>query len=1116
MSQVRFPVTVSVPLSILISLFAMLVMGLLCMPPAQAITAQGLMVKEITQLQHPSENDAQNGQSQNIAAAQHQLASLEQQNSDLAEQIEAAPQTLARLQTQLHQWDNQPAPSLDENSISGLSLDTLENRLIDSFNALEQLQQAFGDANRQVTVTQMLPDRAQVQIASLQNQLQQVRRSLSDNADGLTKQESELYTLQSRILQQQLELNQQQLINNPQLRDLAMAQRDLAARKLDQGQQEIQLLQKAVAKKRSQLSRETAQQAAAGASGKGPSNLDNPLVRTAVEDNSHRADQLITVTNAVNRMIQESINVRSQLDTVQQIQSNLNDQVAAVRGSVLLSMLLRQQRDALPPLVPRPRLSDQIANIRLQQFNLMQQREALSDIGNRVSQQIAQAAAKSQGRMHSTPQLTKTLGTLYSTQRSLLDQLDREYGSLLTLSIDTQLNQQQLNQLGNAVRARIDEQLFWIASGQPLGWTWVKQLPHRLKEELMSPSWRHGLEDLFEVPSLWTVCVLPMIVLLIALSVFRPRIQRHLYKLQSQVGHIRRDTQWHTPQAILLNLVLSIRGPLLMASVGVGLRLSGSTGGFVLGGALLTAAFAWGYFSWARRLLLDRGVASHHFHWPVSYVRRLRVLITQLGIASVPVVLVIYVIQHMGTSLVDQPIPLLIVLVGYVAMSVLLAKIIMAHVPEIGARLFRLLLGILLSLVPLFLAALIIAGFEYTAVRLTPRFITTIYLLGLWVMVESAVVRGLAVAARRLKFRRALDRRRSQTQSQSNENSEPPEEPPLDMDQVNKQSLRLSKMVLVLIFIGFFYIVWHDLLGVLSFLKTVDLWQVDQAGASGTQVENISLGSVCMAIITLGLTWFMSRNLPGMLEVMVLSRLKLKAGMAYALSALLSYTILGVGIVLSLGMLGLTWAKLQWLIAALGVGLGFGLQEIFANFISGLIILFERPVRIGDTITLNQMDGTVSRIRIRATTVVDFDNKEMIIPNKTFITDRLINWSLSDNITRIVMIYSISQAEDTETVRRMLLDIANDNPRVRKEPETTAFCMSADSESLKFELRVYVSEISERLPVRDEINRKVSEAFKAQGIRIAFQQMDVWLHNSQGESRRVESKKAEDDSGLSS
>ena len=107
-------------------------------------------------------------------------------------------------------------------------------------------------------------------------------------------------------------------------------------------------------------------------------------------------------------------------------------------------------------------------------------------------------------------------------------------------------------------------------------------------------------------------------------------------------------------------------------------------------------------------------------------------------------------------------------------------------------------------------------------------------------------------------------------------------------------------------------------------------------------------------------------------------------------------------ITIVVSMLGVSWSKVQWLVAAMTVGLGFGLQEIFANFISGLIILFERPIRVGDVVTLGGVTGTVARIRIRATTIVDGDRKELIVPNKEFITGKLVNWTLSDQTLRVV------------------------------------------------------------------------------------------------------------------
>ena len=134
------------------------------------------------------------------------------------------------------------------------------------------------------------------------------------------------------------------------------------------------------------------------------------------------------------------------------------------------------------------------------------------------------------------------------------------------------------------------------------------------------------------------------------------------------------------------------------------------------------------------------------------------------------------------------------------------------------------------------------------------------------------------------------------------------------------------------------------------------------------------------------------KNLPALLELGILQHLDLAPGTGYAISTVSKYIVLMIGSMIAFSFIGIDWAKIQWLIAALGVGLGFGLQEIFANFISGLIILFEKPVRIGDTVTIRDLTGNITKINTRAITIVDWDRKEIVMPNKAFITEQLVNW----------------------------------------------------------------------------------------------------------------------------
>ena len=181
--------------------------------------------------------------------------------------------------------------------------------------------------------------------------------------------------------------------------------------------------------------------------------------------------------------------------------------------------------------------------------------------------------------------------------------------------------------------------------------------------------------------------------------------------------------------------------------------------------------------------------------------------------------------------------------------------------------------------------------------------------------------------------------------------------------------------------------------------------------------------------------------------------------------------------------------------AALSVGLGFGLQEIFANFISGIIILFERPVRIGDIITINDHSGTVSKIRIRATTIVDFDLKEYVIPNRSLITSSLTNWTLRDTVTRVVIKIGVGYGSDMDEVKALLYEIADRNPYVVKVPNPKVYFMEFADSNLNIDFYLYTSKIADRYPCIDTINSDILKTFREHDIEIAFNQMDIFVKN---------------------
>ena len=169
-----------------------------------------------------------------------------------------------------------------------------------------------------------------------------------------------------------------------------------------------------------------------------------------------------------------------------------------------------------------------------------------------------------------------------------------------------------------------------------------------------------------------------------------------------------------------------------------------------------------------------------------------------------------------------------------------------------------------------------------------------------------------------------------------------------------------------------------------------------------------------------------------------------------------------------------------------------------ANFICGLILLFERPVRVGDVVTIGDASGVVSRIRIRATTIRDWEQKELVVPNKELITGRLLNWTLSDAVTRVFITVGVAYGSDVDRAMALIREAAEENPRVLDDPEPVVhFEQFADS-SLNLTLRAYTGALSDRLPATTELHKAIDQKFRAAGIVIAFPQRDVHFHSGAG------------------
>jgi len=205
---------------------------------------------------------------------------------------------------------------------------------------------------------------------------------------------------------------------------------------------------------------------------------------------------------------------------------------------------------------------------------------------------------------------------------------------------------------------------------------------------------------------------------------------------------------------------------------------------------------------------------------------------------------------------------------------------------------------------------------------------------------------------------------------------------------------------------------------------------------------------------------------------------------------------MAVGFAAVAKVLDIDWSKYAWIAAALSVGLGFGLQEVVTNFVCGIILLFERPVRVGDVVTVDGTTGTVTRIRMRATTITNWDRQELVVPNKNLITNTFLNWTLTATISRIVINVGAAYGSDTDFARDILVSVANDHPSIMEEPKPMAtFEQFADS-SLNLCLRAYVPDLDSRLRTITELHTEIDRRFAKAGIEIAFPQQDINLRSA--------------------
>lgn len=828
-----------------------------------------------------------------------------------------------------------------------------------------------------------------------------------------------------------------------------------------------------------------------------------PAIRELAEQNVATGEALSQGTRRLAQLREQASTLESGASEVTSALQNAKARIAIGGVTESIGMLLLAERRRLPNVrslqARLTALQRETADVRMAQITVTEESERLGDLGSTLARLTTDDEAELVTLPEARAVMTELLlvrGELLprqlQLQQRMLDVLGQSEETLIRLLADSQ-----------ALTQLMEQNLLWIPSHPPINADWVRHFGAAWQDLARAERWLPTLKrvrnGLAEKPQWILLLLLPL-----GIAVLRGRLGKALRERAERVRNLREDRMRHTLEALGLTVLIALPVPLLFLLLARLLQLVGEVGQFTHSlGVAIQIVVPYGFlFGLIAVVCRDEGLAHAHLRWLKARREALLHVHRYVQFAVMPLAFVMALSLVRGvdsanaTVLRAAAILLALVLAGIAGWLLAPGRLFASRVggndprPLLRRALRVGLVGVLLGMVAL-------AAFGYV---ITVATLTRVLLDSLQVLFAVALMYGLALRSLVIGQRRIAQAQSTPTPDLEHA-AAAMDAPVVGIDSVNlrtisEQSRKLLR-ALTVIALGT-GLLWSlaAVAPAFSMLDKVVLWETQEIVDGVTQAGVISLGDAVLALLALLLGIVAARNIPGLLEILLANTFTKDASVRYAAVAVTRYVIVITMVFAVFGFLGVRWGDLQWLAAAISVGLGFGLQEIFANFVAGLILLFERPFRVGDVVSIADLSGTVRRVQTRATTIVDWDGKDIIIPNKALITERFVNWTLSDTVTRIVIKVGVGYDSDPAQVREELLNLARAHPAVLYDPAPMAVFMALAGSTLDFELRCFVREIGDRLRAIDDLNGQIVIRFRERGIRIAYPQMEVHMHQA--------------------
>ncbi|OYP35507.1 mechanosensitive ion channel domain-containing protein [Rhodopirellula sp. MGV] len=839
-------------------------------------------------------------------------------------------------------------------------------------------------------------------------------------------------------------------------------------------------------------------------------------LRELALSNIELAEKNQVLVTADERAEAEKTEVQNVFDDVQADLATSENRIEAVGLTDALGVILRKQREEALDLrakyQPRAELTEKLNEYQVYAFQL---EEDLGEI-NKELEELTPASIDWTATSIPWADLTieEAEWVLLRRRKDLLDTTLQSQNKVLQSMVVIDTKRREFGKAVDTFTEFVDRHLFWTRSAPAFSISELARAPAAVKWVADPNAWNNAFAQILATISSYPLKSLVMVSAVLGLLMGRSRIRRVVNR-EGDAARRSDATFKSTLMALAGTIADSLCWPMVFVTFSFLLTATGTASSFVrgLGVGLGVVALYIASRELLRQICREKGLAMYHFDWGDAFRKYLRKHLrwyTLLG--SVCVLVMAGFHQHpdtatraFATRVAATCLFTLTALFHHIILktkSPLHAEVI-SHNHESNLYHFRKLIWAIAIAIPVVFAALAMAGYLDTTARLGRSLQSTFLLLVVVVLTSGLISRWMTLKKRDLARQKVKEMRARRTAELQAEGTTPTaaakeagivlQEEEIDFGAIDLQSRQTSFVIsTILAIVGLGYI-WSD---VIPALQLFDEWAIEVG--TGENIDRVSILDAVIALISVGVTIYITRVLPGLFDLLVLGRTTLDAGARYAISTLLRYALIIVGAVIVMNMLSVPYDRLGWLLAAVSVGLGFGLQEIVANFISGIILLLERPVRVGDVVTIDDTTGIVSRIQMRATTVTNWDRKELVIPNKDLITQKLLNWSLTNVVNRLTLNVGVAYGSDPNVVRGILFDVVTNHPEVMEDPAPLINFESFGDSSLNFAIRLYLEKLDNRIEITHQLNTAIAKAFSKASIEIPFPQRDVNFSFSDG------------------